>query len=275
MKNSIRHIWILILAFALTGCSEYQQLLKSRDPDLKYEKALVYFDQGKYTRSQSLLEDVSSYYRGTERAQDVITYLARSYMGMKDYTSAANYYSNYLKNYPKGKYAIEARFQIGHCYYLDAPDARLDQTTTEMGIERFTQFVELYPESPYAHQAYEEMGVLLNRLAYKELLNARLYYNLGTYLGNNYLSAEIVAKNALKNYPGNDYMEEFSWIIFSSKYQQMLQSVEEKKLARAHDADDEYYNFITEYPDSKHNREAERFHKEIQRLLSNKQHISY
>ena len=39
------------------------------------------------------------------------------------------------------------------------------------------------------------MNELYDKLAYKEYLSAKLYYNLGTYLGNNYLSAEIIAKN--------------------------------------------------------------------------------
>ena len=67
----------------MTGCGDYQKLLKSHDPDLKYESALAYFNEGKYSKALTLLEDVSPYYKGTERAQEVITYLARSYMGQK------------------------------------------------------------------------------------------------------------------------------------------------------------------------------------------------
>jgi outer membrane protein assembly factor BamD len=90
---------------------------------------------------------------------------------------------------------------------------------------------------------------------------------MGTYLGNNYLSAEIVAKNALKNYPTNKYQEELNWIILQAKYQQALNSVEEKKQDRAREAEDEYYSFITEYPDSKHRTTAERIGKEVKKML--------
>ena len=38
----------------------------------------------------------------------------------------------------------------------------------------------------------------------------------------------------------------------------MVNSFEELKLERARDAQDEYYNFVTEYPESKHRKEAER-----------------
>ena len=258
---------ILLFTVVLTGCGDYQRLLKSRDPEEKYQAALMYFNNKQYVRAQTLLDDVTSYYKGTERSEDVLAYLARCYMGQKSYESATSYYQAYVRNYPKGKYATEAYFQVGHCQYLDSPDARLDQDITKKAIEAFNQFVELYPESPYAEQAYSEMSEMYDKLALKELHSAKLYYNLGTYLGNNYLSCEIVAKNALKNYPSNKYMEDFSWLVMQSKYQQMIHSVEEKKMDRARDAQDEYYNFITEYPDSKHRKDAEKMFNTIKKTI--------
>lgn len=265
-KMAVCALWTLLFVCGMTSCGEYQQLLKSKDPELKYQKALSYFNDKEYVKAQTLLDDISSYYKGTERSEDVLAYLARCYMGQKNYASASEYYQAYIRNYPKGKYIMEARFQVGHCYYLDSPDARLDQTETKKGIEFFNQFVELYPESPYAEQAYTEMGELYDKLAYKEYLNAKLYYNLGTYLGNNYQSAEIVARNALRNYPTNKYQEELSWLILQAKYQQTLNSYENKKLERARDTEDEYYSFITEYPESKHRNAADKISKEMQRI---------
>ena len=258
---------ILLLGFS--ACGEYQAILKSKDPDYKYQKALTYFNDKQYVKAQTLLDEVTSYYRGTDRSQDVLVYLSRCYMGQKNYSSAAEYYQAYIRNYPKGRYIIEARFQVGHCYYLDAPDARLDQTETKKAIEFFTQFVEFYPESPYAEQAYQEMNELYDKLAQKEFLSAKLYYNLGTYLGNNYLSAEIIAKNALKDYPTNKYQEDLNWIILQAKYQQLINSLDSKREERARDTEDEYYSFVTQYPNSKHVAAAERIHKELNKILKN------
>ncbi|MBR6116878.1 MAG: tetratricopeptide repeat protein, partial [Paludibacteraceae bacterium] len=121
----LKKLYIFALCVALmgvlSGCGEYQALLKSNDPELKYQKAIEYFNNKQYARAQTLLDDISSYYRGTERSEDVLAYLARSYMGQKDYNSAAQYYEAYIRNYPKGRYATEARFQVGHCYFLDSP----------------------------------------------------------------------------------------------------------------------------------------------------------
>ena len=259
---------ILLLMVVLTSCGEYQRLLKSRDPEEKYQAALTYFNDKQYVKAQTLLDDVTAYYRGTERSEDILVYLARCYMGQKLYESATNYYEAYVRNYPKGKYATEAYFQVGHCQYLDSPDARLDQEITNRAIEAFQTFVDLFPESPYAEQAYREMNEMYDKLAYKELKSAQLYYNLGSYLGNNYLSCEIVSKNALKNYPSNAYQEEFSWLVFLSKYQQLANSFEERKLERARDTQDEYYNFITEFPNSKHRKEADKIIVQIRKITN-------
>ena len=268
IRMRTKGLFILLMIVVFTGCGEYQKLLKSRDPEAKYQAALLYFNQKQYVKSQNLLDDVSAYYKGTERSEDILAYLARSYMGQKDYEAATNYYQAYIRNYPKGKYATEAYFQVGHCQYLESPDARLDQAVTKKAIEAFALFVELFPESPYSVQAYEEMNELYDKLALKELKSAQLYYNLGSYLSNNYASCEIVAKNALKNYPSNAYLEEFNWLILQSKYQQMLISYEERKRDRAHDTQDEYYNFVTEFPHSKHRKEADRMLVQIQKILN-------
>jgi outer membrane protein assembly factor BamD len=260
--------YITALVFGLQACGEYQAILKSKDPELKYQHALTYFNDQQYIKAQTLLDEVTAYYRGTDRSQDVLIYLSRSYMGQKDYTTAAEYYQAYIQNYPKGRYIIEARFQAGHCYFLNAPDSRLDQAETKRAIELFTQFVELYPESPYAEQAYDEMNALYDRLAYKEYLSAKTYYNLGTYLGNNYLSAEIIAKNALEKYPTNKYQEELNWLILQAKYQQVINSFDNRREERARETEDEYYSFITQYPYSKHIPTAEKIGKELKKILT-------
>ena len=261
---------LLLIMLLAASCGEYQKLLKSADPELKYEKGIEYFNAKKYSKALTLFEDISTYFKGTERSQEVLTYIARCYIGQKNYSTAAEYYLIYIRNYPKGRYIIESRFMVGHCYYLDSPDARLDQQMTRDAITYLTQFVELYPDNEYAAQAYQEIEAMQNKLALKEFYSARLYYNLGTYLGNNYESCAIVSRNALKNYPGNKYQEEFSWLILQSKYQQVINSIEERRLERAQDTEDECYSFLTEYPDSRHKKAAEKIRNELKKITQQK-----
>lgn len=251
----------------LTACGEYQKVLKSTDPEYKYQMALEYFNRQQYSKAQVLLDEVSSYYKGTERSEEVLIYLARCYMGQKSYTDAAEYYAAYTRSYPKGTNITEARFMLAHAYYMDSPDARLDQDQTNKAIMYFSEFVELYPESPYASQAYAEMDEMLNKLAYKEFLNAKLYYNLGTYLGNNYDASITVAKNAIKKYPGNLYIEELNWYILLSRYAIYENSVDALKADRAREAQDEAYNFLLDFANSKHRSQVEQMQKSLKKYL--------
>ncbi len=262
-----KYLSILLVATLLVSCSEYQNVLKSNDPELKYNKAVEYFEKNDFMRAATLFDEVARYYRGTERSELILNYLARSYMGQKDYFTASEYYKTYVKTYPKGKFITEARYMVGYCYYLDSPDARLDQTATYEAINAFQEFLDLHPESERVPQVNKLLDELMNKLAYKELLSAKLYYNLGNYMGNNYLSAVIVAQNALINYPANDYREEFSFIILQSKYQQAVQSFEDKKEERYRDTIDEYYNYTNEFPEGKHRKDADKILADSKRTI--------
>jgi outer membrane protein assembly factor BamD len=83
MKN---YSFLLLLSVLLfVSCSDYQKLLKSNDPELKYNKAVEYFEKGDFMRATTLFDEVSTYYKGTERSETVLNYIANSYMGQKDY----------------------------------------------------------------------------------------------------------------------------------------------------------------------------------------------
>jgi outer membrane protein assembly factor BamD len=259
--------FLLIVVLTFVSCGDYQKLLKSNDAELKYTKAVEYFEKGDFMRASTLFDAVASYYKGTDRSETVLNYMAKSYMGQKDYASASEYYKTYVKTYPKGKYVIEAKYMIGYCYYLDSPDARLDQTPTYDAISAFQQFVDMYPESERVPEAVKLLEELNNKLAYKAFLNAKLYYNLGNYLGNNYESAVIAAQNALKTYPSTSYREQLAMLVLQSKYEQAVQSVEDKKVERFRAAIDEYYNYTNEFPDGKFRKQADKILSESKKIV--------
>lgn len=259
-------ITLLLVVVTLASCGEYQKLLKSTDVELKYKKAVEYFDKRDYVRAATLFDAIASYYKGTERSEYVLNYLAKSYVGQKDYVTASDYYSTYVKTYPKGQFIMEAKFMIGYCYYLDSPDPRLDQTATNSALSAFYEYSELYPESERIQEVNKYIDELTNKLAFKEYLNAKLYFNLGNYGGNNFESAVICAQNALKDFPSTKYREQFSMLILESKYELALMSVESKKMDRYRNTIDEYYNFINEFPDSKMRKKAEKIFNECSRV---------
>ena len=152
-----------------------------------------------------------------------------------------------------------SRFYSGYGLYLDSPDPRLDQTQTYKAIEQLQLYLEYYPQSERASQAQDILFELQENMAFKELMAARLYFNLGTYMGNNLLSSVITSQNALKNYPYTKYREEFMFLIIRAKYELAIVSVEEKLQGRYRDVVDEYYTYLNEYPEGKYLKQVQKY----------------
>jgi outer membrane protein assembly factor BamD len=258
----------------LASCGEYNKVLKMTDMNVKFDYAKKYFDMGKFGRSATLLEEVVQNTRGSSRGEEAMYLLARSYYSMEDYQTAAEYYKSYYTSYPKGTYTEEARYYSAYGLYLDSPDPQLDQSDTYKSMSQFQDFIEIFPQSERKEEAQKALFELQEKLAYKELLSVRLYYNLGDYLiysfpGGNYLSCVITAQNSIRDYPFSKYREEFMYYMFKSKYEIAVKSVEEKKEFRYRDVVDEYYSYINEYPEGKYIKEIKKLYGNVEKAMSN------
>ena len=264
----MRNLFLLGIVFLFASCSQYQKLLKSTDNDLKYEKAMEYYQAEDYTRAGTLLYELISVYRGTEKSQEAHFAYANCLYGMKDYMLAAHYYKTFVQNYPMSNILEECQFMTAYCNYMLSLNPRLDQTETHTALEALQLFINLYPNSPRAAEAAYLMDELYDKLAFKSYLNAKLYFNLGVYLGNNYKSAVIVARNTLDEYPDTQYREELSFLILEAKYIQAINSVLNLKDERLRDTIDEYYSFINEFPTSQYLRRANQFFERVSEILN-------
>lgn len=254
----MRHfIIILLCALAMTSCGEYQRVLKSTDPDYRLDFAKRAMEEKKYTQAATALENVAAAFRGSEKAEEALYLLGVANYENGDYESAGTYFKQYYDRFPKGKYTEMARFLAGYGYYLDSPDPQLDQSGTIKAIEELQTFLDYYPRSDRVSIAQNAIFELQDKLTRKQLENAQLYYNLGTYMGNNYESAIIVARNAIKDYPYSKYKEDLELLILKSRYQEARESVDEKKAERYAEVIDEYYSFINNYPDTPNRQEAD------------------
>lgn len=267
-----RFLTISIISIALavlcTSCGEYQRVVKSNDPSMKYDYAKKWYEEGKYGQAASVLSEILSTFKGQEKAEDVLYWLGMCNFYNKDYPTAGTYLHTYYTRYPKGKYAEDALYYCGLGYYNDSPDVQLDQSGTIQAIEELSTFLEYYPKSPKVAEVQSKIFELQDKLALKQLQNAQLYYNLGTYGGNNFQSAIVVCQNALKNYPYTIYKEEFDMLVLKSKYKEAELSVSERQGERFRNVIDEYYTYINKYPESKHRGEADNIFKIASRYVT-------
>lgn len=254
------------VALLMTSCvNEYNQITKSGDYTLKYEYAKQCYAQGKYSRAVPLLQELVTMKKGSTEGEECLYMLAMSEFGMKDYETASEYFKKYFSSYPKGRYAENAKYYVGESLFQNAPEPRLDQSTTMTAIAAFQEYLDIFPDAHLKSQATSRLYALQDLLVEKEYKSARLYFDLGTYFGNctnggnNYEACIVTAQNALKDYPYSNRREEFASLVMKSKYELAKMSVESKQLERYQDAEDECYGFINEYPDSKERATAEKF----------------
>ena len=73
MKKILLPILFLLL---LASCSKYQKILKSTDLNLKFEKAVAYYEKDDFNRALPLLEELSTAFRGSAKAEEVNYYYA-------------------------------------------------------------------------------------------------------------------------------------------------------------------------------------------------------
>ena len=252
----------MISALVLSSCNSYNKVLKSTDFDYKYEVAKECYMAGQYTRSYQLLEELILPLKGSDRGEESMFMLSMCYYNLRDYETASMYLDRYVKSYPKGKYVELARYYSGKASYMQSPDPRLDQSPTYTALNQLQDFLDHHPYSDLREEVNDMIYELQDRLVKKEFDSAKLYYNLGSYVGNcfyggsNYEACIITAENALKAYPYTRLREDLYMLILRSRYQLAQRSVESKMEDRYRQTIDEYYGFRNEFPESKYMKEA-------------------
>ena len=277
-KNISIFVFAAVFGILLSGCvSEFNYVYRTNDYSYRYEYAKEQYAMGKYNRANLLFGEMVTLMKGTENGVECLFLYAMSAYKMKDYDAAAEVFRKYFTSYPKGQYAEEACYFIGESLYGNVPEPRLDQTPTLQAIKAYQDFMDIFPYSERKNLATKRIYELQDKLVEKEYLNAKLYFNLGTYFGNcigsggnNYEACIVTAQNALKDYPFTTLREEFASLIMKSKFELAAHSVKEKQAERFQDAEDECYGFLNEYPNSKEREVAEKYIEKCKRYNEGK-----
>ncbi len=246
---------LLLAAFVVlmfcTSCSKYEKLLKSSDSEAKWNAAMKYYDKGRYKRAIPLLEASVLTNRGTPRDDTTNFYMAKSYYLDKDPFTAEHYFNSFKQVFPRSPFAEEAAYLEGVCLYDASYRSDLDQTPTNKAIAIFAEFNYSFPNSKWKEEVQLMTDDLANRLIIKQFNTGKFYYKV-----EDYLAAIYALKNNLRDYPDTKYREETLYLILRSNYLYASNSVREKQVERYQQAVDEYFNFVSEYPESKYTKSA-------------------
>lgn len=246
----------LLLALLATSCGEYQEVLKSKDLDFKFSKAVEYYDAGEYNKAYPIFDELITLYRGTEKAQEVYFYYANTLYLQKDYILAGYHFKNFYKTFPQNEQADEAAYLTAYCYYLEAPTHSLDQAYTYKAINELQLFINTHPGSDRIEQCNGYMEDLRGRLELKSYEIAKQYYKT-----RKYKAAMTAFTTTLSEYPDTPYREEAMYLKAKAAFKLADNSVEELQKERFIEANTALNDLEEIFPESEYLKELRKLTK--------------
>lgn len=256
------HIFFFIAAFfALFSCSNFNRVLKSSDYELKYSKAVEYYNKENYTAAQTLFEELIPVFKGTDRAEEVYYYYAYTHYYLTDYSLAGYHFRTFTRTFFNSRHVEECAFMNAYCYYLSSPRYSLDQADTKNAIHEMQEFLNNYPESKRVDTCNILMDKMRAKLERKNYEIAKAYF-----FRNDWKGAIPAAENFVKDFPESQYNDEMYFIVIKSYYLLAKNSVPSKKHDRIEKAMTNYLKFVDLHPQSPFIAEAEGIYKDCERL---------
>ncbi|RIA10011.1 Beta-barrel assembly machine subunit BamD [Flavobacteriaceae bacterium MAR_2010_72] len=264
MKNLF---YILLVALAVSSCSEFQKALKSEDIATKFNLGTELFEAGKYSKANRLFAQIVPSYRGKPQAEKLMYMYAMSYYNMRDFHLSGYQLERFQTSYPKSEKAEEALFLSAKSYYMLSPVYSKEQKETNEAIEKLQLFINKYPQSQYlaeANSLIKELDFKLERKAYEI---AKQYNTTAYYESSDYEAAIKAFDNFLLEHPGSSFREKAMFYRLESAHKLAVNSVEYKKEERLGVAMGYYNTFKRYYSNSEFYTEAERMGQEMQTEL--------
>lgn len=247
-KNQKYFLFIILVSIAMYSCKgSYQRLLKSSDYDLKYKKAIEYYEKKDFSRALPLLEELVTVMRGTARAEKIHYYFAQTNYALDDYLLASYYFKDFARTYPQSEYAEEATYLSAYCYYLTSPPYSLDQSNTLSAIQEMQVFINLYPKSTRLAECNQIIDKLRLKLENKAFEISKLYYHTA-----DYKAAIVSFENFQKDFPDSKYREEACFLQIKSSHLLTINSIESKIAERRKTTQDLCDKYISKFPQGKY-----------------------
>ncbi len=264
MKMRVQSILLLIIILAASSCGPFNKLEKSTNWEELYAGANKYYQEGEYNKAIILYDKVLPVIRGSEKAELADYNYANCHFKTKRYIEAAGYFSNFYRTYNRSPLAEEALFMNAYSLYLDAPDANLDQQSSQEAVAAIQQFVTKFPASASYERAMEMLIDLQGRFEEKAYMESSMYYRLkdGLYPGDFYRACIINFQNFAKDFPESKHNEELAYKLVEVSTGYAENSAFLKKEERLKDALAFATTFYRRYPSSAFTEKVQKFEAE-------------
>lgn len=247
-------VLLLVVSIGFAACSKFAKVQKSSDYDYKLRMADKYYLEKKYNYAQQLYEELFPLLKGQPQFEDVFYKFAYCSYYLKDWLQADNLFKQFIEVFPTSPRAEEMEYMRAYTFYRQSPRVDLDQVNTQKAIGFMQTFINTHPGSPRIKEATEIIDKCRAKLELKEYKSAELYYNLG-----HYRASAIAFTSLMNNFPDSEKSEEYKLQVIKSYYLFAVNSIEDKKLARFEQVIAECNDFTDRFPESKLQKEVERY----------------
>lgn len=252
-------LYVAISIFMASCSSNYDKVMKSNDVMEKYKAAHEYFNKGKFKKAADIFDNLNLLVQGLPQEDTVNYYHGLSNFRYGDLQTAETVLAKFIEVYPRSSFAMEAKFLRIKCLYEETYRYELDQTPTRKAMAVISEFMYDNPDSEYYPVCQDMMKDLMDRLEKKSFESAKLYYTMEDYKASRY-----ALKNVLKENSDNQYREDILYYVAMSSYKFAFNSVAERQKERYLDFMDDYYNFISEFPESKYRKELDGLYEKVE-----------
>lgn len=183
-QKYVRWMGLLMVFLLCQGCGsglrEDPILRLGAEESLAQGKALM--AEGKYRLARKYLLHTFEVEPNSPMGREGLLLAADSLFKedtLSGYIEAESRYRDFLNRFPTSDQAGYAQFQIAKCLAERMEKPNRDQSTTHKAMAEFQEVLRLYPTTPYAGEAREQIVRVKDRLAEHEFVVGNFYLRYG------------------------------------------------------------------------------------------------
>jgi len=166
-----------VAILGIAGCATVPKIPAGETP--RIEGARAAFRQEDYTRALLILKQLLADRPGSRYADEAIFLVGRCYYEEGDYLEAEDRFRRVLREYPDSPFACDASYHLGLALLSQSRPAQLDQTETESALVQFRSYLTRCRNDSLAARAKGHILDIRTKLAEKAYRNGALYKKLG------------------------------------------------------------------------------------------------
>ena len=193
--------FVIIFLFCFS-CST--SLIKDESSLVKFNNAMKYIEDSKYSKAIDELEYLLLIDPLSEYSSNAQYFLAESYYNLENYDKAILEFEKYLSRRSLSNDLLKkTQLYLCKCYYSVTLDYNKDPSSTYIAIEKLQYFIEKESMKEYVNEIEGMILKLRTKLAKKNFYNAKLYIRL-----EEFNSAVIYYSTVIKEYYDTEFVKD-------------------------------------------------------------------